>query len=114
MLFHPPVHLAAFCGNPCGLTDTSTESKSEDERRAVRRRLTLAIVLSLIFMLMEVIGGTLIPPTERSTSGPCKGLCSASTAMLAVNVSNSMLGAHTLWLLRNVQLTSISDDTYTY
>ncbi|GAV75114.1 Cation_efflux domain-containing protein [Cephalotus follicularis] len=46
------------CGEaPCGFSDAKTNSKEEKERAASRKKLLMAVVLCVIFMCVEVVGG---------------------------------------------------------
>ncbi|KAK8935742.1 Metal tolerance protein 1 [Platanthera zijinensis] len=46
------------CGGPtCGLSDSSPDSKDAKERSASIRKLLIAVVLCMIFMCVEVVGG---------------------------------------------------------
>lgn len=44
-------------GAPCGFSDTKTSSKDAEERSASMRKLLMAVVLCVIFMSVEVVGG---------------------------------------------------------
>ncbi|KAF5451829.1 hypothetical protein F2P56_026894 [Juglans regia] len=47
-----------FCGEvPCGLSDTGSKSKDARERSASMRKLLIAVVLCVVFMSVEVVGG---------------------------------------------------------
>ncbi|KAK3025178.1 hypothetical protein RJ639_043064 [Escallonia herrerae] len=47
-----------ICGGaPCGFADVSTSSKDAKERSASMRKLLIAVVLCIIFMSVEVVGG---------------------------------------------------------
>lgn len=47
-----------ICGEgPCGFSDPKTSSKDAEERSASMRKLLIAVVLCVIFMTVEVIGG---------------------------------------------------------
>ncbi|KAJ0106302.1 hypothetical protein Patl1_17379 [Pistacia atlantica] len=47
-----------FCGTaPCGFSDAQTSSKDAKERSASMRKLLIAVVLCIIFMSVEVVGG---------------------------------------------------------
>ncbi|KAJ4711770.1 metal tolerance protein 1-like [Melia azedarach] len=47
-----------FCGEaPCGFSDAKTSSKDAEERSASMRKLLIAVVLCIIFMSVEVVGG---------------------------------------------------------
>lgn len=47
-----------FCGEaPCGFSDAGTSSKDAEERSASMRKLLIAVVLCVIFMSVEVVGG---------------------------------------------------------
>ncbi|VFQ98319.1 unnamed protein product [Cuscuta campestris] len=44
-------------GGPCGFSDANTSSKDAQERASAMRKLWIAIVLCVIFMSVEVVGG---------------------------------------------------------
>nr|GMD05475.1 Metal tolerance protein 1 [Ipomoea batatas] len=44
-------------GAPCGFSDAKTSSKDAQERAASMRKLWIAVVLCVIFMTVEVVGG---------------------------------------------------------
>ncbi|KAG4169977.1 hypothetical protein ERO13_A12G117100v2 [Gossypium hirsutum] len=47
-----------LCGEaPCGFSDAGTSSKDAEERSASMRKLLIAVVLCVIFMSVEVVGG---------------------------------------------------------
>lgn len=47
-----------ICGSaPCGFSDVNTMSKDAQERSASMRKLCIAVVLCIIFMAVEVVGG---------------------------------------------------------
>uniref|UniRef100_A0A3Q7H487 Metal tolerance protein 1-like n=1 Tax=Solanum lycopersicum TaxID=4081 RepID=A0A3Q7H487_SOLLC len=47
-----------ICGSgPCGFSDVNTMSKDAQERSASMRKLFIAVVLCIIFMAVEVVGG---------------------------------------------------------
>ncbi|XP_042966409.1 metal tolerance protein 1-like isoform X1 [Carya illinoinensis] len=47
-----------FCGEaPCGLSDAGSKSKDARERSASIRKLLIAVVLCVVFMSVEVVGG---------------------------------------------------------
>ena len=47
-----------ICGEaPCGFSDAKTSSKDAQERSASIRKLLIAVVLRVIFKIVEVIGG---------------------------------------------------------
>ncbi|OIT27756.1 PREDICTED: metal tolerance protein 1-like [Nicotiana attenuata] len=47
-----------ICGSaPCGFSDANTMSKDAQERSASMRKLCIAVVLCIIFMAVEVVGG---------------------------------------------------------
>ncbi|KAM1788442.1 hypothetical protein ACFX11_038734 [Malus domestica] len=47
-----------ICGDgPCGFSDTKTSSKDAQERSASMRKLLIAVILCVIFMSVEVVGG---------------------------------------------------------
>ncbi|XP_044476331.1 metal tolerance protein 1-like isoform X2 [Mangifera indica] len=47
-----------FCGTaPCGFSDAETNSKDAKERSVSMRKLLIAVVLCIIFMSVEVVGG---------------------------------------------------------
>ncbi|XP_030443096.1 metal tolerance protein 1-like isoform X2 [Syzygium oleosum] len=47
-----------ICGEaPCGFSDSSTSSQDAKERSASMRKLLVAVVLCIIFMTVEVVGG---------------------------------------------------------
>lgn len=47
----------ACAGAPCGFSDAKTSSKEAMERSASMRKLLISVVLCIIFMIVEVIGG---------------------------------------------------------
>jgi len=47
-----------ICGEaPCGFKDSSASSQDEKERSASMRKLLVAVVLCIVFMAVEVVGG---------------------------------------------------------
>ncbi|XP_047315702.1 metal tolerance protein 1-like [Impatiens glandulifera] len=54
----PSVSVSKFCGEvKCGFSDSKDNSKDEQERVSSMRKLCIAVVLCVIFMGVEVVGG---------------------------------------------------------